>query len=125
MLSGVAREKCLIYLDDVLVVGQTFAEHMNNLKEVFAQLLKAGLKLKPSKCKLVQEKVSFLGYVVSGGGISADPQKVQAVLKFPKLTDLESTSCFPGTYILLPAFCFKIFISSTTTVCPDQEGRTI
>ena len=31
VLCGVVREKCLIYLDDILVMGQTFDEHIENL----------------------------------------------------------------------------------------------
>ena len=58
-LAGPAREKCLIYLDDVLVVGQTFAEHLSNLREVFTTLSAAGLRLKPAKCHLVRPEVSF------------------------------------------------------------------
>ena len=76
VLQGLAREKCLVYLDDVLVIGSTFEEHLSNLREVFTRLSTAGLKLKPSKCKLVRGEVEFLGYTVSGQGVSADPKKV-------------------------------------------------
>ena len=34
VLSGLARECCMIYLDDVLVVGRTLEEHNTNLAEV-------------------------------------------------------------------------------------------
>ena len=96
VLAGLAREKCIVYLDDVLVIGQTFQDHLTNLRDVFTRLLKAGLKLKPTKCKLAQRKVEFLGYVVSDGGISADPKKVMAVSDFPKPTDLKSLRSFLG-----------------------------
>ena len=52
--------------------------------------------MKPSKCKLGQEKVSFLGYMASRCGISADPKKVEAVMKFPKPVDLKSLRAFLG-----------------------------
>ena len=57
VLAGLARDKCIIHLDDILVTGQTFQEHMENLRLIFTRLRQAGLKLKPSKCKLVQQKV--------------------------------------------------------------------
>ena len=58
------------------------------LREVFTRLSRTGLKLKPSKCELVQGRVEFLGYVVSNEGISADPAKVTAVTEFPRPTGL-------------------------------------
>ena len=90
VLSGLAREKCMIYLDDVLVVGRTFTEHLSNLREVFNRLESAGLKLKPAKCRLVRKQVLFLGYVVSADGIAADSEKVRAVTEFPTPADLRS-----------------------------------
>jgi len=65
VFPGMARKKCLIYLDDVLVMGSTFEEHLDNLRIVFASLSNAGLKLKPTKCKLAHQEVVYLGYVVS------------------------------------------------------------
>lgn len=90
MLAGLAREKCLIYLDDILVIGRTFKEHIHNLKEVFGRLPGAGLRLKPSKCRLARETVDFLGYTVSRNGISADPNKVSTVANYPTPVDLKS-----------------------------------
>ena len=96
VLSGAVREKCLIYLDDILVMGQTFEEHINNLRMVFDCLLKAGLRLKPGKCKLVRKQVEYLGYVVSSTGISADREKVLAVQGFPRPTELRALRAFLG-----------------------------
>ena len=77
-----------MYLDNVLVIGHTFQEHLSNLREVFTWLAKAGLKLKPSKCKLIWREVVFLGYVVSGNGISVDRKKFAAVTEYPTPIDL-------------------------------------
>ena len=68
VLSGLTCEKCLVYLDDVLVRGHTFQEHLSNLREVFTWL---------AKYKLIRREVDFLGYVVSGNGISVDERKLQ------------------------------------------------
>lgn len=38
VLAGLAREKCIVYLDDILVMGKTFEEHLSNLKAVFSRL---------------------------------------------------------------------------------------
>ena len=96
VLAGLARDKCLVYLDDILVIGQTFEEHLTNLREVFSRLRRAGLKLKPTKCKLLRKEVDILGHVVSRQGIAADPKKVMAVTEFPRPTDLRALHAFLG-----------------------------
>ena len=54
VLSGLARDKCHIYLDDVLVFGRTLTEHNRNLTLVLTHIRKARLRLKPKKCKFAQ-----------------------------------------------------------------------
>ena len=60
VLQGLIPEKCLDYVDDILVLGKAFAEHLQNLCDVFTRLRDAGLCLKPSKCALAQTEVSDL-----------------------------------------------------------------
>ena len=77
VLVGLNRNCCLVYLDDVLVIGKSFSEHLLNLRKVFERFREANLKLKPEKCCLASDEVLYLGYVVSRNGISADPIKVK------------------------------------------------
>jgi hypothetical protein len=79
VLNGLTLQICLAYLDDVVIFSRDLDEHLDRLKQVFQRLQAAGLKLKPSKCNILQRRVTFLGHVVTAEGIATDPQKVQAV----------------------------------------------
>ena len=72
-------ESLLIYLDDVIVFSSTFDQHLDRLRLVFERLRRQGLKLKPRKCHLLQEKVKYLGHVISQEGIETDPEKTSSV----------------------------------------------
>ena len=93
VLAGLQWQTCLVYLDDVIVYGRDFDEHLKRLREVFERLRQAGLKLKPSKCFLLRPRVPYLGHVISTEGVSTDPEKVKAVQQWPvpsKVTDVRS-----------------------------------
>jgi len=79
-MLGLNFDICLVYLDDIIVFSDGNVQtHLERLEQLFCRLKAANLKLKPSKCSLLQTSASFLGYVVSGDGISTDPQKIEAV----------------------------------------------
>lgn len=86
----------LIYLDDVIITGKTFKEHLNNLGEVLSRFRKFGLKLKPTKCSLYREEVLFLGHVVGKDGVRANPSLVQDVEKWPVPQNLKELQAFLG-----------------------------
>ena len=71
VLAGLQWSHCLVYLDDVIILGHTFQEHLSSISQVLQWLHSAGLKVKPSKCELLKRKVYFLGHIVSEKGVAA------------------------------------------------------
>ena len=51
---------------------------------------------KRSKCEFWLKEVSFLGHVVSNGGIAVDPSKVRDVLNWKPPTDVGEIRSFLG-----------------------------
>ena len=45
VLSGLQGTSSLVYLDDIIVMGKTFAEHLNDLDLVFSRIRDAGFKI--------------------------------------------------------------------------------
>ena len=96
VLEGLIPSKCIGYIDDILVLGSSFEEHIQNLKTVFERLRVANLKLKPSKCRLAQSKVSYLGHTISAEGVSTELSKLAAVQEFPRPDCLKKLRSFLG-----------------------------
>ena len=94
VLAGL--EWCFVYIDDILIISSTFEEHLERVREVLARLRKAGLRLKPEKCRFLRPRVHFLGHVVSKDGIYPDPAKTEKVQGFPTPTDVTSLRQFLG-----------------------------
>ena len=80
-LTGLNLKICLAYLDDVIVFARTFEEMLEKLEAVLKRLGGHGLKLKPSKCKLFQTKLAYLGHVVSKDGVEPDPEKISEMAR--------------------------------------------
>jgi hypothetical protein len=76
---GLTYDSCLVYLDDMIIIGCTFEEHLINLQKVFQRFREACLKFNPEKRWLLQQEVRYLGHIVSPEGISPDPEKLKAV----------------------------------------------
>ena len=55
VLTGLNLDICLVYLDDIVVFSSSPEEHLGRLVQVLERLKQANLKLKPSKCKLMQK----------------------------------------------------------------------
>jgi hypothetical protein len=68
VIRGLSYESCLMHLDDVIVIGRTFQEHLLNLRNVFQRFLEARLELSREKCQLFQKKVPYLRHIVSPEG---------------------------------------------------------
>ena len=79
-LVGLQWVTCLIYLDNVIIFGKDFDEHLCRLAEVLLRFREAGLKLKPAKCNFFRKEVRFLGHLVSAEGVRPDPSNVEKIV---------------------------------------------
>ena len=95
-LQGLQWQQCLIYLDDIIVFGRTFEEHMCRVEEVLSRIAKAGMKLQPSKCHLLQPKVTFLGHIVSEDGVLPNQENVSKIKHWPIPTSVTNVRQFIG-----------------------------
>ena len=76
-LSGMLWSECLVYLDDIIIFGRTFEEHLSHLASVLKRLQEVIWKAKLSKCNFLKQQVHYLGHVISSDGITTDPSKTE------------------------------------------------
>ena len=83
-LQGLQWVICLIYIDDIVVFGRTFDEHISRVEEVLKRIKAAGLKLKADKSNMFQTSVLFLGHIVSADGVKPNPTNIAKVVDWPR-----------------------------------------
>lgn len=107
VLRGLLWKQCVVYLDDIIVFSNSFEEHIERLQLVFNRLRNANLKLNVKKCHIFQDKVKYLGHVVSTHGVGADPEKIEAVRQWPRPRDKHELKSFLGLSTYYRRFVFK------------------
>jgi hypothetical protein len=63
----------VVFIDDILIFSKNKEEHDEHLHLVLQKLRENQLYVKLSKCEFWLKEVSFLGHIISEGGISAYP----------------------------------------------------
>lgn len=108
VLRGLTWKQYLVYIDDVLVFSKTFQQHLMDVDEVMHRFRLAGLKLKPSKCKMGMQEVDYLGFKITKDGLRVSDKKIDAIVKLkPRETNklLYSFLCGINYYrSLIPKF---------------------
>jgi hypothetical protein len=86
----------VVFIDDILVYSRNEEEHEKHLRLVLQKLRENQLYAKLSKSKFWLNEVSFLGHVITDGGIAVDPGKVRDVLKWELPTIVSEIRSFLG-----------------------------
>lgn len=85
-----------VYLDDIIVLSETFEQHLAILEKIFDRLVAAGLTLSREKCQFCRPELHYLGYVVDKRGLRVDPAKVEAILNIPTPKNVSDVRRFLG-----------------------------
>ena len=91
----------LVFIDDILVYSKSDEDHVGYLHTVLQVSKENKLYAKLSKCEFQLREVSFLGHVISSGGIAVDPSKIDTMLQWeaPKsVTEIKSFLGLVGYY---------------------------
>ena len=94
ILAGLPGTVCL--MDDVMVAGRDEAEHDHRLHATLCRLAEAGVTLNKDKCVFKRPWISFLGQIISGDGVRADPGKVVAIKEMDTPSDITELRRFLG-----------------------------
>lgn len=92
--AGLTPEQAFIYMDDIIVIGFSEQNHLQNLKSIFEVCEKYNLKLNPDKCDFFKPEVTFLGHTCSDKGLLPDHRKISAIENYPRPHDKEATKRF-------------------------------
>lgn len=95
-LDGVA-----VYMDDILVYGDTPEQHDQYLSKVLERVESAGLKLNREKCVFRQNQLHFLGQVIDKTGVKPDPDKVKAIRELPTPQNVQELRRVLGMFTYL------------------------
>ena len=119
VLAGLQWSSCLVYIDNLVIPGKTFLEHLAHLRQVFQRLKVEGLKLKTSKCNLCLKEVEFLGHLVSADGVRTDPRKTDKVATWPVPTSKREVQQFLGL-----ANYYRRFVKDFATIAKPLHYLT-
>lgn len=96
ILSGILGPNCMVYIDDIVICGNTLEQHNAILREVLLRLRSANLTVKAKKCNIGVKSLKVLGHVVSKKGISTDQDKVLSIKQWPVPTNFKEVQSFLG-----------------------------
>jgi len=71
-------------------------EHHIQVRNVLQTLINNNLYAKLEKCEFDQNQVEFLGYILSGDGVSTDPKKIKSIEEWPRPENLKDVQRFIG-----------------------------
>ena len=121
VLTDLIGKICLAYLDDIIIIAKTAAEHAQNLDLVLTRLHEHNFYCNFDKCQFALTEIKYLGHVVSADTVKPDPYKVQVLQAWPE-SDLQSSVTHIRSFLGLAGY-FRRFIPKFPTLAAPLLER--
>lgn len=82
--SGLPNVTVLHYLDDLIILSDTFEEHLKDIQATFERLNKFNLRVNRKKSVFVSPSIKYLGHLITPRGIAPNPEKITAISEMPE-----------------------------------------
>ena len=94
LLLGIPN--CVAFLDDILAANRNYQEHVSGLRKTFERIRSSKMLLKPEKCKIFREQLTYLEHILNKNGISTCPKKIEAIEKMAPPKNVKGVKSFLG-----------------------------
>lgn len=89
----------VIYCDDLFMQTVNRQQHFDIIRNVLGRLREYCLKIAPKKCKCMHKNLTFLGYNISGQGITPEKDKLLHLRKIEYPTNVKEIRSLLGLLI--------------------------
>lgn len=113
------EDKVWAYLDDIVICSSTWEEHVTLIEKVMNILHSAKLTINVDKCQFARASLKYLGYVIDKKGLRTDPEKVAAIINFPRPRNYTELKRFIGL-----ASWYRRFVENFSIVAAPLHDLT-
>jgi hypothetical protein len=110
-------------MDDIIIVTQTFEQHLKVVNSVLKRLHEAGITVNQEKSEFCRPEVKYLGYVIDARGLRVDPEKVVAILNIATPKNIRVVRNFLGIVSWYRRFIPEFSIRAEPFARMQQKGN--
>ncbi|KII67355.1 Transposon Ty3-I Gag-Pol polyprotein [Thelohanellus kitauei] len=103
-MEGVIRDipGVSVFLDDIIISGKDVGQNLERVEMVLQRLSDRNIKTKTKKCKFIQDRVKYLGYVIDKEGIHLCKENLDAIKSLPSPTNSKELKSLLGSLNYYP-----------------------
>jgi hypothetical protein len=111
----------MVFINNIFVYSRSEEEHEEHLYLILQKLRDHRLYARLNKCEFWLKQVAFLGHIISKGGISVDPSKIQDVLSWNASASVDDIQGFIG----LTSYYRRVLEDNQAHDWLAQEGQEV
>ena len=73
----------LVFFDGILIYSENLENHLKHIGLALEILRKNELYANQKKCSFAQERIDYLGHIISGQEVEVNPEKIRAIREWP------------------------------------------